>query len=100
MRLRRCYIRMDFLRVVCLLFRRKCKRVAQTHFGNEQRLGVIKASVYQDGFALLEMEELDVVDICLPTFLNADYLVKAMKYAKNAIVEKPVYLREEEALRI
>lgn len=58
------------------------------------------AKVYQDGFELLANEELDVVDICLPTFLHAKYLVKAMESVPNVIVEKPVCLKEEEVKQI
>lgn len=56
--------------------------------------------MYRDGRELLENEELDVVDICVPTFLHADYLEWAMAKVKNVIVEKPVCLTEAEAERI
>lgn len=58
------------------------------------------AKVYQDGLKLMELEELDVVDICLPTFLHAKYVIQAMEYVKNIIVEKPLCLREEEVQQI
>ena len=56
--------------------------------------------MYRDGRELLENEELDVVDICVPTFLHADYLEWAMAKVKNVIIEKPVCLTEAEAERI
>ena len=56
--------------------------------------------VYRDGKELLDNEDLDVVDICVPTFLHAEYLEYAMARVKNVIVEKPVCLYEEEAQRI
>lgn len=55
---------------------------------------------YRDGKELLDNEELDVVDICLPTFLHAEYLEYAMERVKNVIVEKPVCLHKEEAQRL
>ncbi len=55
---------------------------------------------YRDGKELLDNEELDVVDICVPTFLHADYVEYAMERVKNVIVEKPVCLYEEEAQRL
>lgn len=58
------------------------------------------ARVYADGMALIAQEELDVVDICLPTFLHADYIIRAMSRVKNVIVEKPVCLTEEETQRL
>lgn len=58
------------------------------------------AKVYEDAFQMLESESLDVVDICVPTFLHADYAIRAMQYVKNIIVEKPVCIKEEEVLRL
>lgn len=58
------------------------------------------ARVYDDGFKMLEKEELDVVDICVPTFLHAEYVIKAMSYVRNVIVEKPVCLKDEEVQKM
>lgn len=58
------------------------------------------ARTYTDGQELLEKEKIDIVDICVPTFLHAKYLVKAMECVKNIIIEKPVCLREEEAQKL
>lgn len=55
------------------------------------------AAVYADGLELLRQEELDIVDICVPTFLHAEYVIQAAKYVKNIMVEKPVCLTEGEA---
>lgn len=58
------------------------------------------AKIYADGKNLIDNEELDVIDICLPTFLHAEYVIYASKKVKNIIVEKPVCLYEEEAKRL
>ena len=58
------------------------------------------AAVYKDAHEMMQKEELDVVDICLPTFLHTDYCIAAMQYVKNIIVEKPVCLTEQEAQRL
>ena len=58
------------------------------------------ARIYQDGFDLLMQEELDVVDICVPTFLHAKYAVVAMQHVKNVIIEKPVCLKEAEVQQL
>ncbi|MBR4060851.1 MAG: Gfo/Idh/MocA family oxidoreductase [Lachnospiraceae bacterium] len=68
----------------------KAKRCAE---GSEIR-------IYQNGFEMLEQEELDVVDICVPTFLHAKYATVAMQYVKNVIIEKPVCLNEVEARQL
>lgn len=58
------------------------------------------ATVYADGKELLESEQLDVVDICVPTFLHSDYVLQAMDKVANVIVEKPICLGESEAIRL
>ncbi len=55
------------------------------------------ARIYADGKELLEKEELNIIDICVPTFLHADYVIQATKRVKNIMVEKPVCLKESEA---
>ena len=58
------------------------------------------ARVYQTADEMLQKEELDAVDICLPTALHAEFVLKAMARVKNVIVEKPLCLTEEEAERL
>ena len=58
------------------------------------------AVMYKDALEMLQKEKLDVVDICLPTFLHADFCIMAMKYVKNIIIEKPICLKEEEIQRL
>ncbi len=55
------------------------------------------AKIYSDGFEMIEKEELDIVDICLPTYLHTKYAVKAMEKGINVFIEKPVCLSEDEA---
>lgn len=50
--------------------------------------------------ALLSNEEIDVIDICVPTFLHEEYIVKAAKAGKNIICEKPLALTVEATKRI
>lgn len=58
------------------------------------------AKAYADGLELLEKEELDIVDICVPTFLHAEYVIQAAKHVENIMVEKPVCLTEREAEKL
>lgn len=55
---------------------------------------------YTDFDQMLENEQLDILDICLPTYLHADYAVKAMEKGINVICEKPVSLKEEDVKRV
>ena len=55
---------------------------------------------YTDFEEMLNNEEIDILDICLPTFLHADYAVKAMERGINVICEKPISLNEEDINRV
>ena len=54
------------------------------------------ATVYADGKALLSEAEVDIIDICLPTYLHAEYALLAMDKVRYVFVEKPVALTAEE----
>lgn len=49
---------------------------------------------------MLKAENLDILDICLPTFLHVEYSIKALENGVNVICEKPVSLNQNEATRI
>lgn len=52
------------------------------------------------GFASLEElleEDLDIVDVCLPTFLHKEAVIKAAQAGKNVLCEKPIALTLEDA---
>ena len=46
---------------------------------------------------LLNQEDIDAVDICLPTFLHKEYVIKAARLGKDILCEKPLALRVEDA---
>lgn len=45
---------------------------------------------------MLKNEDLDILDICLPTYLHAEYSIKAMEKGINVICEKPISLNQED----
>lgn len=49
---------------------------------------------------LLSNKEIDIIDICLPTYLHEEYIIKAAKAGKHIICEKPLTLTLESASRI
>ncbi len=53
-------------------------------------------SLFTDGKDLIASEEVDLVDICLPTFLHAEYCTEALGAAKHVLCEKPLALTSEE----
>ncbi len=55
---------------------------------------------YTDFDKMLEEEELDILDICLPTYLHADCSIKAMEKGIHVICEKPISLHKEDVARV
>lgn len=51
---------------------------------------------YADFDTMLEEESLDILDICLPTYLHVDFAVKAMEKGIHVLCEKPISLKEED----
>lgn len=49
---------------------------------------------------MLEKEELDIVDICLPTYLHPDHAIKAMEKGINVLCEKPISLNRDDVERV
>jgi len=55
-----------------------------------------KFNFYQYFDEMVEKEELDYVDLCLPTFLHAQYSIKGMSLGLDVFCEKPMALSSEE----
>ena len=53
-----------------------------------------------DDFMAGEKGKLDIVNICLPTFLHCSTAVKALENGFNVIIEKPMALSYEECLKM
>ncbi|NBJ94327.1 gfo/Idh/MocA family oxidoreductase [bacterium 1xD42-62] len=58
------------------------------------------AKTYHYGMELIEKETLDIVHICLPTYMHAEHVVAAMEKGMHVFVEKPVCLTPEEGRQI
>ena len=54
------------------------------------------AVCYSEGMDLISDPNIDVVDICAPTYLHTKYAVAAMEQGKSVFIEKPVCLTPEE----
>ena len=59
-----------------------------TRFGGE---------IYSSGIELIENADVDMVDICVPTYLHTELAVAAMKKGLHVFIEKPVCMNTDEA---
>ena len=58
------------------------------------------ARPYTDFDEMLAKEQFDILDICLPTYLHADFAVKAMDHGIHTITEKPISLKKADVRRV
>lgn len=54
------------------------------------------AARYETGMELLDGADVELVHICLPSYLHASHAVRAMQKGMNVMLEKPACLTEEE----
>jgi len=57
-------------------------------------------NVYADYKEMLANEELDMVDICTPSFLHADMAIECLNAGYHVLCEKPMTLTAEDAQRV
>jgi len=55
---------------------------------------------YTDGLELIRDSNIDVVDICVPTFLHKQFITAALESGKHVICEKPLARTSKEAEEI
>lgn len=83
-----CYKNIDGVELAAVADIRKEKAEALANGTN--------AEIFGDGKDLIANANVDIIDICLPTFLHAKYAMLAMEKVKYVFVEKPVALTVEE----
>ena len=58
------------------------------------------AKVYTDFEEMMAAERLDILDICLPTYLHAEYALRALNRGVHVLSEKPVSLKREDVAKL
>ena len=58
------------------------------------------AEAVDNGDELIKREDIDVIDICVPTYLHGDFMIKSAKAKKNVLCEKPMALTYEEGQKM
>jgi len=72
---------------ICDIRAEKAKSLAEKH----------KSVAFYDAELILKRDDITVIDICLPTFLHKEFVVKAAKAGKDVICEKPIALTVADA---
>ncbi len=62
--------------------------------------GMITARKYTDFDEMLEKETFDILDITLPTYMHADFAVKALDKGIHVVTEKPISLKKADVARV
>jgi predicted dehydrogenase len=64
------------------------------------RIDPAKMKLYSKPDDLLKDPNVELVDITLPTFLHAEYMIKALKAGKHVLCEKPMAMNHDECRRV
>ena len=55
---------------------------------------------YTDFYEMIDKEELDILDICVPTYLHPEFSISAMEKGINVLCEKPISLDAKDISRM
>lgn len=61
---------------------------------------MLGAEPLDHGDRIIERQDVDVVDICVPTYLHCEFALKAAAAGKHVLSEKPIALTMEEGLKM
>lgn len=66
----------------------------------KEKIGEDDVRLYSNMDDLLASEQIDMVDICTPSYMHADMAIKAMKAGLDVLCEKPMSINSEDTSRI
>ena len=76
---------------VCDIVPEKIKAVTNEH---------PEVTGYTDFEDLIKDERVDIISVCLPSSMHAEYAIRAMEAGKNVLIEKPMDISSEAVARI
>jgi predicted dehydrogenase len=78
--------------------RLEAKHAVQINIAGDQRaVDFTQVQRYNSGSELIARADVDVVDICLPSYLHAQHTIAALQRGKHVLCEKPMALSTAEA---
>jgi predicted dehydrogenase len=82
--------------------RLEAKNAVQINIENKASLpDLAGVQRFEGGDALIaEAQDVDVIDICLPSFMHADFTVRALQSGRHVLCEKPMALNTADADRM
>ncbi len=66
----------------------------------KEKIGEDDVRLYSNMDDLIASEQIDMVDICTPSYMHADMAIKAMKAGLDVLCEKPMSVNSEDTARI
>ena len=66
----------------------------------KEKIGDDNVNVYADMEALLSNEQVDMIDICTPSYLHAELAIKALQAGVHVICEKPMSINKEDCEKV
>ena len=93
----KCYKAMPGIKITAICDAGDIKVAGQTqasaNLGRlDSDIDITNISIYKNFDAMLREEKLDLISITLPTFMHADFTVKALEAGVNVLCEKPMSL--------
>lgn len=75
----------------------ECAVVAACDFNKENIPKEWNIPLYTSLSDMVNFQEIDVVDVCTPTFTHHDIVIEALSFGKNVVCEKPIALSKKDA---
>ena len=66
----------------------------------EQKVGDKNINIYTSLDKMLKCEELDMIDICTPSYMHMDMAIKLLKKGYHVLCEKPMTLNAKDAQKV
>lgn len=100
------YQRSENAKVVAFCTRDEKKRAGdwraiQGNFGPPgEQIDISEMRVYSNALEMIQDDDIDVIDICLPPAMHVDMIRQCIQHGKKCFCEKPLALNYEEAFSI
>ena len=85
---------------ICDIDPTRFTKVENFNLGSQELPSMDGIALYTDLDKMLDEQEIDKVDICLPTYLHKEYTIRMLEKGKHVMCEKPMALCEADCLEM